>query len=235
MDRLVPLTDAHELYRLAAWAFHHGDGLSWQARRGLYVGLLAAWPRERRGQSRDYWSDSYAAQAVEPHGASVDDVAEAFSITSDAARRKVSRGLTAVHAWQKVKGERIVVVTGEEARGILDADRELLADEVIARAPADPASDAEWLEVMIPASRRAGELSEDASKPSFGAHRGEATQLAAALSRPRRGAPSTHDPLTPCLRALALISVGGACPTVRLRLAIAALERAGAEPELLAA
>ena len=160
MDRLVPLTDAHGLYRLAAWAFHHGDGLTWQSRRGLYVGLLDAWPRERRGKSRDYWSDSYAAQAVERHGATVDDIADAFSVSLDAARRKVSRGLTTTHAWQQIEREQIVVVTGEEAGGILD----LLPGEVIARAPADPASDADWLEVMIPESERAGELSDDAAK-----------------------------------------------------------------------
>lgn len=88
-----------ELYGLAAWGYHHAAGLPLPVRRGLLQSLETAWPRPQ-GDHRE--GDHRALLAYRAHeaGGSVEEIAEAWSVAPDTARRWIRRTERDVEAEQ---------------------------------------------------------------------------------------------------------------------------------------
>lgn len=82
------LEPGHRLYGVAAWAWHadrRGE-LRGELRRGLFTALQEAWPTTR-GDKKEREHRSLVALRAHDAGASIDEVAEAFCVRPDTARR----------------------------------------------------------------------------------------------------------------------------------------------------
>jgi hypothetical protein len=136
--RCVELVPNHAVYRFGAYAFHCPERMT----RGLWFALLEAWP-QTSGRFPDLYSASYAAQAVDRHGASLDAVAEAFAIERDSARKKVVAGrsvrTTTGSSW------RVACVIGDAAAALLGVSE--ISDSAT---PDHPESDSVQLRALTP-------------------------------------------------------------------------------------
>ena len=132
MDELDLITEDHDAYELAAFAFHHPDRMA----QGQWVALLSVWPR-KKGRRPNYFEPSHAAQAVDRHGAAYEDIAEASSLTVDGARKIVARGREPF-MWQSVSRPAVIADTGSEDPSTLKA------------APNDPEDADAWNDTLLP-------------------------------------------------------------------------------------
>ena len=166
MDGLDAITDQDGCYTLAAYAYHHPHAMN----RALWASLLAAWPRRAQGKRPNYYSDSFAAQAVDRLGASLKDIADVECIALDSARRKVDRGraaqTTARPTWARIEAPSVIVVAGEEAADLLG-----MATAETSGLPDDP-NDYAWNESLVPDwsgdEQKASEATERASRAARG-------------------------------------------------------------------
>jgi hypothetical protein len=139
MDELRPITEDDAAYPFAAFALLHPD----QMVRGLWVALLAAWPT-RKGPRPNYYDANHAAQAVDRLGARSDDIAAAWTIEPDSARKKVVEGRRRFD-WQAVSKPSVEALTGDAGAAVLDAQPETIRD-----LPDDPAGADAWNETLLP-------------------------------------------------------------------------------------
>jgi hypothetical protein len=136
--RCAPLLPSRNAYRFGAYAFHRPHEMT----RGLWFALLELWPRTS-GRFPDLYSDSYAAQSVDRLGATLETVAEAFSINPDSARKKVAAG----RSTRVTTGDRwlVGVASGDQAAALLN-----VPPHQIASVPDHPESNAVQLRALTP-------------------------------------------------------------------------------------
>jgi hypothetical protein len=99
--------------------------------RGLWCALLEAWPT-KQGPRPNYYAASYAAQAVDRLGATLEDVAAERRTKTDSARSFAAAGRERFE-WQDVEAPTVVV-----------------ADAAAGTLPRDPVLDDAWLDALLP-------------------------------------------------------------------------------------
>jgi hypothetical protein len=140
IDGLRPLIDTDDCYVFAAIAYYAGDG--WAPELG--AALLAVWPRRRQGKRPNYFTDSYAAQAVDRLGATVEMIAKVEDIAVDSARRRVDRGRRSKPRWALITRPAVVALQGDAASAVLNVDPTAIAPH-----PRNPTTYA-WNDSLVP-------------------------------------------------------------------------------------
>jgi hypothetical protein len=136
-ERLRPITEGHDLYAVAAFAWHYGGELAPAALGALLGALLLGWPKKPGAHGEDY--SNHLAALASTIGASPFEIASAWGVKPDSVRKKIqsaqrrrerigadpATGRPAPFYW------RIEVVDGDEALA-------LCGDCEILPAPLDP-------------------------------------------------------------------------------------------------
>jgi hypothetical protein len=144
VEGLGPIGDDHGSYPFAAIAFHEPDTMTLE----LWQALLVAWPHKRSGQRPNFYAESYAFEATRL-GASVEDVASAYSIEPESARKKIAAGRRRTEHgfdWANVRQLAVVALGSDEAVAFygLDDPRQ------IAGTPDHPKSVETQLRALLP-------------------------------------------------------------------------------------
>jgi hypothetical protein len=93
------LEPTDDLYALAAFTFHHAPRMPYPIRRGLLLALEAAWPAPQGDHKEGEYRALLAYRAHEA-GHSIEQIAEAWAVAPDTARRWIRRTEREVEAEQ---------------------------------------------------------------------------------------------------------------------------------------